>query len=177
MIVGGLPFAASLPMRTDATSGPFCGGKSYPAEYRQRFTVEGLLYGFKALNGGAVTFGVIGGATKTKAFTGGTWAAWDEDVVGFTNHGFFRNGKPVLRHVVRLLAEWVRVEKPYLFNFHATDQRKHRIYRYLIERHASSLESRYTHYMDGMEFYFVRKSDVRNDYPSHPMPSPSRSSP
>lgn len=129
--------------------------------FRQRFNVQGLFYEIAAINGGPVTFSVIGGATNLKAFTGGSWEAWDEDGVGFTDHDFFRDGKPVLRHVAGLLAEWVRLEKPYLFHFHATDQRKHRIFRYLIHHHAPSLEGRYMHYIAGREFYFVRKQEAQ----------------
>ncbi|MER9371494.1 hypothetical protein [Mesorhizobium sp. M0491] len=134
--------------------------KSNSGEYRRRFTVDGLLYEFKALNGGAVTFRVIGGATKKKAFTGGTWGAWDEDIVPFCESGYFSDGRPVLRLVVALAADWIRQEKPYLFHFHATDQRKHRIYRQLVHRQSPSWASCYTHYMDGMESYFVRKQEA-----------------
>lgn len=132
------------------------------AIFRKRFAIDGLFYEFEARNGGPVTFRVIGGATKLKAFTGGSWEAWDDEAVQFCGDGYFRNGLPVLRQVVALVAEWVRQEKPFLFHFHATDKRKHRIYRYLIDRHGPSLAGRYTHYRNGTEFHFVRKQEARN---------------
>lgn len=129
-------------------------------DFRQKFSVDGLFYEFSATNGGPVTFRVIGGATNLKAFTGGSWEAWDEDVVQFRDAHYFRNGMPVLRHVVSLIAQWVRQDKPFLFHFEATDERKQRIYRYLIDRHGTPIAARYTHYEESGDFYFVRKQEA-----------------
>ncbi|MER8445627.1 hypothetical protein NKH52_20775 [Mesorhizobium sp. M1066] len=118
-----------------------------------------MLFEFAAINGGPVTFRTIGGATPLKAFAGGSWLAWDAEVAQFTEGGYFRNGFPVLRHVVALTAEWVQREKPYSFHFEATDDRKHRIYEYLVARYGRSIAHRYTSYRDGCLFCFVRRSN------------------
>jgi hypothetical protein len=130
-------------------------------EWCSRFSVEGLAYEFSAINGGPVAFRIIGGASPIKAFSGSSWEAWDDDIVPFHSEGYFRNALPVVRQVVSLLADWVRIEKPFLFHFEATDPRKHRIYRHLVGRHGPSLASRYTHYMNGSRFYFVRRQEVQ----------------
>lgn len=129
------------------------------SECRHNFTVDGLDYEFTATNGGAVTFRVIGGATKLKAFTGGSWLAGDEDIVQFRDGGYFRTGRPLLRRVVALLAEWIHIEKPFAFHFHAIDERRHRIFSQMVRRHSPSLAGNYTQYLDGKEFWFVRKQD------------------
>lgn len=114
---------------------------------------------FAATHGGPVTFGAIGGQTKLKAFSGGSWDAWDEEIAQFTEGDFFRNGLPVLRHVVSLTSDWVRREKPFRFYFEAVDERKHRIYLYLVARHLAPLSRRYVHFMDGNRFWFVRTDE------------------
>lgn len=129
------------------------------SEYQFRFSVDGLHYEFTAINGGSVTFRVMGGATKIKAFTVCSWLAWDEDTAPYRGGLYFHSGIHVLRRVVALLVEWVRQEKPFIFHFHATDERRHRIFGHLVRRHTLSLADQYTHFVDGRHFWFVRKQE------------------
>ncbi|BCG79902.1 hypothetical protein [Mesorhizobium sp. 113-3-3] len=127
--------------------------------FRERFKIEGLLFEFEATHGGPVTFRAIGGQTWLKAFSGGSWRGWDDEIAQFTEGGYFRTGFPVLRHVVTLTIEWVLREDPYSFYFEALDERRHRIYRHLVARYAGSVASHYGHYMNGAsQFWFVRTS-------------------
>lgn len=88
--------------------------------------------------------------------------AWDEEVAQFNEGGYFRNGFPVLRHVVSLTTEWVLRERPYSFYFEAVDERRDRIYRRLVARYAGSAASQYTHYTNDRQCWFVR-TEERSD--------------
>lgn len=114
---------------------------------------------FTATHGGPVTFRAIGGQTHLKAFSGGSWGGWDDEITQFTGSGYFRNGFPVLRHVVSLTSDWVRRERPFRFHFEAVDERKHRIYLYLVARYQAPINHRYVHFMEGNRFWFVRTAD------------------
>lgn len=103
-----------------------------------------------------MTFRVVGGSTPLKSFAGGSWMTWDEDGPQFNGMGYFRNGFPVLRHVLSLTTEWIRREKPFRFHFDAIDHRRHRIYRYMLARYRGPIMSHYVHYMDADRFWFVR---------------------
>lgn len=112
-----------------------------------------------------MTFRAIGGATPIKAFLGSRWGDWDDESAQFSEGGYFRNGFPVLRHVVSLTTEWVLREKPYSFHFEALDDRRRRIYHLLVARYAGPVALQYVHYMHGGEFWFVR-TDVHQDIDS-----------
>lgn len=104
-----------------------------------------------------MSFRIAGGGTSRRSYRPSPSDWWsDEDHKRFTDSGYFANAAPVLRKVVELTGEWTRRERPYLFHFRATDERKHRLYQRLIERHENALAGRYGHYMARRIFYFVR---------------------
>lgn len=126
----------------------------------RHFAVSGLSYRFTAFMGGPVSFLIIGGATPRKSYSPPANEWCDDDVSHhhrLIDSGYFLNALPVIRQVGNLIAAWTRQEKPYLFHFGATDDRKHRLYQRLVNQHAGALVS-YNHYMCGREFYFVRKA-------------------
>ncbi|WP_027062507.1 hypothetical protein [Mesorhizobium loti] len=133
------------------------------------FTVGGVHFRFLAIDGGPVSFRAVGGGTSRKRYENDDpfWM-FDDDVDDVRNvqasdfevGGYFANAAPVLRKVTEILADWIRAERPYMFHFHATDEKKHMCYQRLIGRYLLFLTDRYAHYMDGAEFFFVRKEDV-----------------
>lgn len=126
----------------------------------RNFSVSGVSYRFMAFIGGPVSFLIVGGSTLRKAYVPPPNEWCDDDVLdhhGLTDPGYFTNAMPIIRQVRTLISTWIRQEKPYLFHFHATDERKHRLYQRLVVLHAGALAN-YNHYMCGKEFCFVRKT-------------------
>lgn len=101
-----------------------------------------------------MVFYVTGGATPKRAFTT-DWYHDDRDLRSVADGDYFGSAFDVLLIVQRLLLEWVRTQRPYLFRFCATTERKHAIYEWAARRIADRLAGRYVAYESGGTFWFV----------------------
>lgn len=123
--------------------------------YKTEFTIDGLDFRLTVADDGQITFFVIGGATKKKAFD----PTWYDDVTEYSmrDRDYFDNAWKVFSVIKKKLLAYIGKKKPFMLYFKASTDRKHKVYQKLAAKLAMLMKDKYMFYEQDKVFYFVKR--------------------